>query len=363
MTDRFQVDRFLELFAHQRAGELIPNLETEVARLDVRGITLPVTVNEGGIKTNCYICNPIAGYTDYAIEETRNFLSQPYLRGALVALVRAAAPVVRASGLDRSVNVNNWLFSTNPAPPVDRSLAAAVREAILARHPNHAIIFRSLNTLSDRPALGAFQSEGFELLPSRQVYLFDGRANPALTKDMQRDRALLRNMPFDYVSDDGFSQGDYDRCEALYRLLYIEKYTPLNPQYTASFIRKMHQSGLIKLNGLRDTDGRLVAFGGRFRYGDTLTQPLLGYDTSRPQKDGLYRLISWTAQRDALDEGLLFNMSAGAASFKRNRAAVPAIEFSAVYTRHLPGRQRRSTRALASVLTRIGVPLMKRFQL
>jgi hypothetical protein len=69
------------------------------------------------------------------------------------------------------------------------------------------------------------------------------------------------------------------------------------------------------------------------------------------------------AQRDAMEKGLLFNMSAGAAGFKRNRCAVPSIEYSAVYTRHLSRKRRVATRIVGSILTGVGLPLLRRYEL
>ncbi|MEL6170277.1 MAG: GNAT family N-acetyltransferase [Pseudomonadota bacterium] len=358
-----RVDALVDCFARHGSAALIANLSTRVERLDLNGHVFPITINDGGRPGNCYICNPVTGYTDYAIEETRNFVSHPLLRRGLVGLIRATAPVLRATGLDRSVHVNNWLFSTNPAPDIDRATAAAMRDGLVARFPAHGLLIRSLNTYADQAALDALGAEGFTLLPSRQIYLFDGCATGAATKDMKRDRALLRKTPLQMVGNDGFGPGDFEQSARLYAQLYLDKYTALNPQYTATFLAEMHRAGLLCMEGFRDADGRLAAVGGRFVYGRTLTQPLLGYDTSRPQKDGLYRLITATAQRDAMDEGLLFNMSAGAAGFKRLRGAVPAVEYSAVYTRHLPGGQRRATAVISGLLTRIGIPLLQRFEL
>ncbi|WP_170328413.1 GNAT family N-acetyltransferase [Ruegeria arenilitoris] len=357
------VAQFVDLFARHRSEALIANLSTRVEQLDIGGLSVPMTVNDGGLRGNCYICDPVTGYINYAIEETRNFVSRPLLRQALIGLIHSASPFVRPTGLDRAVQVNNWLFSTNPAPQIDRPTAAALRDNLTARFPDHAIILRSLNTYADASTLSAFRADGFHLLPSRQVYLFDGRIAPKPQKDMKNDRRLLRRTPYELIANEAFEPRDYARCSALYRLLYLEKYTPLNPQYTPTFIAEMHQRGLIELEGLRGEDGELAAFGGRFQIGHTLTQPLLGYDTSRPQKDGLYRLITALAQQAALENGLLFNMSAGAAGFKRHRGAVPAIEYSAVYARHLPLRQRMALRAISTVLSGIGVPLLQRFEL
>ena len=261
------------------------------------------------------------------------------------------------------MHINNWLFSTNPAPAISRDLAAALRDHLVARFPTHALILRSLNSYADKDAIRSLVDAGFQLLPSRQIYLFDGRHPVALSKDMKRDRALLRKTPLQEIGDEDFTPDDYARCIELYDQLYLENTPPLNPQYTATYLAQMHRSGVLSLQGLRDATGRLVAIGGRFQYGHTLTQPLLGYDTTRPQSEGLYRLITYMALRDAMNAGLLFNMSAGAAGFKRNRGAVPAIEYSAVYTRHLSRKRRIAVRGMAAILSGVGVPILKRFEL
>lgn len=358
-----RLDAFVECFNRQPVKVLIRNLTTRVERLDVAEQAFPITVNDGNLTGNCYVCDPVTGYIDYAVEETRNFATSPLLRAALTGMIKAAAVVVRASGLDRAVHVNNWLFSTNPAPAITRSTASKSRDQLVARFADHAIILRSLNTYSDKSALCALVDEGFHLLPSRQIYLFDGRAPVRLSKDMKNDRALLRRTPLEKVSNDEFTTADYARSIKLYEQLYLEKYTPLNPQYTATYLAEAHQSNILQLEGLRDSDGTLVAIGGRFQYGHTLTQPFLGYDTTRPQEEGLYRLITAMAQRDAMANGLLFNMSAGAAAFKRNRCAVPAIEYSAVYIRHLSHKRRIATHIIAKILSGVGAPLLKRYKL
>ncbi|TRD15795.1 GNAT family N-acetyltransferase [Palleronia caenipelagi] len=357
------IAQFVDLFSRHPSEALIANLTTRVERLDLPGLSVPMTINDGGLPGNCYICNPITGYTEYAVEETRNFVSHPLLRHGLTSMIRGAAPLVRATRLDRAVQVNNWLFSTNPAPRIDRRTAADLRDCLLARFPDHAVIMRSLNTLTDADALKALSAEGFVLVPARQVYLFDGRIPSKLRRDVKNDRGMLQRTSYVHVGNDAIGAQDYERCAVLYRLLYLEKYPSLNPQYLPDFIAEMHRRALIELEGFRDEDGTLIAFGARFQIGATLTQPLLGYDTGRPQKDGLYRMVTALAQRAAQDRCLLFNQSAGAAGFKRQRGAVPAIEYNAVYMRHLPTAQRVALRGVAGLLAGIGVPLLRRFEL
>ena len=60
--------------------------------------------------------------------------------------------------------------------------------------------------------------------------------------------------------------------------------------------------------------------------------------------------------RRARERRLLFNMSAGAAGFKRNRGARPAIEYAAVYNRHLPWKSRAAAAIVRAVLAGSACP-------
>lgn len=357
------VARLVGMFTDTATDTLIRNLRAEVTAFQRDEICLPVSFSNGDDDGNCYICNPTSAYVDYAIEETRNFAFHSGLKRALTGLTRGCSPLIRATGLDHQVQLNNWLFSTNPVPTLSGRDMAAIRDEMMARHPDRAIVLRSLNTMADTKTIASAKSAGFVLLASRQIYIFDAQSSVPPSGHVKRDRKLVRKSEYRIIPADVFSTSDFARAEDLYNMLYLQKYTPLNPQYTALFLQRAHEHGLLRLIGLRGPRGRLDGVLGLFENGKTLTHPIIGYDTSLPQKLGLYRMLSSIAQDHAVAHGTFFNMSAGAATFKRNRNAVAAIEYTAVYVAHLGWKNRFATRVAKIVLDRIGIPLLKRFEL
>ncbi len=340
--------------------DLIKNLDARMEVFEAGDLTFPLSISDA---PNCYICCPSTAYIDYGLEETRHFASNPALRSTLKGLIKSCGPLMRATRLDHQVQPNNWLFSTNPVPKITRATATALRDGLLDRFPDRAIVMRSLNDVADQNTITALKAAGFQMLPARQIYLFDPSLDHPPSTDMKNDAKLLARADYSQVDAHTFSAEDWTRAAMLYHMLYIGKYTDLNPQYTPGFLAQAHQIGLLQIMGLRGPDDILDGVLGTFTNGSTMTTPLLGHDTRKPREIGLYRMLCAISQQRAIDNGLFYNRSAGAAAFKRNRNAVAAIEYTAVYVRHLGMTARISTRIVQSVLTRIGVPVMQRYAL
>jgi hypothetical protein len=355
---------FRDLFAAVPMEHMVSNLTTRLGVHNFGTEVIPITINSNLGYATCYLCCPSVAYIDYAREELRHFSSFKSLSRILDALLRLGHPLIRAAQLDRQVQVNNWLLATNPLLDIAIDTLRVATDEIAQMNPGHVVVWRSLNAYSDQAAISVFRQVGYKMYPARQIYLFDCRtASPKFHRDEQRDRALLEQGDFEFVSTSAFRDNDYARAQLLYQHLYLEKYTWLNPQYTQSFIKSMHTSGIIELQGLRAGNGELSGVIGFFDSGLTMTAPVVGYDKRLPPATGLYRMLMALATKRARERKLLFNMSAGAASFKRNRGGIGALEYTAVYDAGLRMRHRLAGVVVRKILEWVGIPLLRAFEL
>ncbi|MEO1638324.1 MAG: GNAT family N-acetyltransferase, partial [Pseudomonadota bacterium] len=201
--------RFAGIFAQVPSQDLIANINCTVGVESFGDLTMPVTRSD---PPNGYLCSPSAAYLDYGAEETRHFTSNPVLRLGLLGLLKSAAPLLRAARLDRQVQINNWLFSTCPAPPISAATAVAMRGRFIASDPDRAIVIRSLNDALDSESMAHLAAAGFFLLPARQIYIADHRAAGKMTKDMRKDRKLLRTSVYAIVDSNDFAVKDFSRA-------------------------------------------------------------------------------------------------------------------------------------------------------
>lgn len=346
----------------------ISNVSAGMALLESPSRDWVVSINDGNERAdNCYVVSPLAAYGGYALAELQR-LRRPCLAWPLKSLVVAVQGLLRMARLDKVVWVNNWLLSTNLYPEhLDPSELAQLTGFLRARFTDHTLGFRSINDFSNPGLRQALQALGYRSVPSRQVYLFDGRAGPQAgflrRHNTRLDATLLRRSGYEIVPGEALLDPDFERLEYLYNLLYLRKYSLLNPHYSAHWMRRGQREGWLVLRALRSPQGRIDGVVGWFAHPSGLSAPIVGYDTALPQRTGLYRLLTQLCLQEAVERRELLNFSAGAAGFKRLRGGQPQIEYSLVYVAHLPWPRRFAWTVLSHFLHTLAVPLMKRLKL
>jgi hypothetical protein len=357
--DAAEMERaYLEAFAQAGSQALISNLRTRALGLASGGRVFPVTVNDAEYG-DAYVCLPHTAYSLYAKAELGIVDVGPG-KPALGLVADIAGALLKAAAVNRIVHLGNWMLSTNLHGGWRGEGLDAMRDQLIARFPDHLLAVRSVNAWSDPELLEALRARGWRLTPARQVYVTDDLERDwAPRKDTRRDLKLMARTPLRLERLESLGPGDARRIAELYDLLYLQRYSRLNPAFTPAFIEMTCRRRILDYAGFRDEDGRLVAVVGCFTRGGVLTTPIVGYDTRQPRELGLYRLASALLARMAQQSGARLNGSAGAASFKRLRGARPVIEYTAYFIDHLSAPRRAVMAGLERLLNAVVVPIMQ----
>lgn len=349
---------YLAPFAQLGSRALIANLRTRVLGLQSGSQIFPVTVNDAQFGDS-YVCLPHTTYALYARQELR-MVDIGAQRPMLEILARLGGAMLRAARANRVVHINNWMLSTNLHGDWSGDDIDAIRRAVVARFPEHLIAIRCLTRWSNSSLIDACRSNGWRLLPSRQVYVTDDvAAEWAPRRDSRRDMELLKHTSFTPDRLAKLQPEDARRIAALYSMLYLERYSKYNPAFTEAFVELTHGAGLLQYRGLRDAGGQLVGVAGCLIRDGVLTTPVVGYDTTRPTSEGIYRMTSALFAQLAMERGLKLHGSAGAAIFKRNRGARPMVEYTAFFVDHLPAYRRAAISVLEAALDKLVAPMMR----
>jgi hypothetical protein len=321
--------------------------------------SLPVSVDDGGYGRS-YVASPHSAYVLYAREEMDIVGLAKGRRLATTALGVLDA-LLRAARINRAVHIDNWLLSTNLHGDWDGAGLAEIRRLLAERFPTHFLILRSLDAWSCPRLLQAARDDGWMLLPARQVWVVDDLAREWQPRNnFANDRRALAKSGLTIEDAGPFDAADRARIAELYEMLYVQKYSGLNPVFTPDFIALTQTTGLLHYRVARDPVGRIMAVAGMLARGQVMTPPVVGYDITRPRTDALYRVASFLFSEWAMERGLKLHGSAGAADFKRRRGARGVIEYMAVHAGHLDIGRRTAVRLLARQLERFVAPMMQK---
>lgn len=345
--------------AAQTSPPAIANAHFGVSVLQLEDRAFALVAPSGG---ECWLTSLAVTYGKSARDETTRDV-----RGAQAALFHSLSHVteglLRFGRADHLVFANHLLFSTSLYGDwVGRDLEAALN-VLRQAFPDRAIAWRSLN-LEDNAALveRMMQLGGHRLL-SRIVWrLPDPATSWAPRRDVRDDRKLPDAHGLTVENAHDLSDDDLQRALVFYDDIYRTKYSTTNPAYSGALLRAAVENSVLTMRLIRNQMGAVEGFTTEHLYQGTLINPLLGYDRRLPQSRGLYRIAMAATAERALAEGLKVNYSAGAAGFKRNRGARPALEFTIVFDDHLPAWRRLTYRGLSSALEAMQ-PMLERIAL
>ncbi|MFG1498369.1 GNAT family N-acetyltransferase [Saccharospirillum sp. HFRX-1] len=348
-------------FEQMQQPGLIRNLQTDFILYSQDSVLVPTSVNEAH-PDNCWVVSPLTQIIGYAQDELPK-IGSVIVRALSRLLIAVLAIPLRLARLDRLQVFNNQCLSTNLyADEWQRVNLCQLRQQALQKYPDHTLMLRSLNDIQNANIIHQAKRDGWRPIVTRQVYLYQDRALWWARHNARMDDRLLQQSGWRFQLLDPDNSAQMARAEQLYNQLYLEKYSRHNVQFSADWLRTFSATGLIELYGLFYQE-ELLGVAGLYGVDQTITAPVIGYDTERPMRLALYRRLIAFVIRYAMDHQLTLNLSAGSPDFKRRRGGVAAIEYSYVYVRHL-GLYRRAVWWLLSWLSQhFYRPLLERFKL
>lgn len=356
--DARYVKAFFTPYMQKGSTYFIQNIDTEVKLLLVDDLLLPITINNEEYN-NAYVSSLYTHYITYSLEELY-LLQQPLLEKILTKIVRSVGSYLKRNQINRVVYVNNWLFSTNLYSELSEQQIDAIKQFFIQHYPEHLLVFRSLSDILNKQLIANCQSCGFQTLASRQVYIAK-RYEELPKKSFAQIKQDLRQLTLKgYIVMENLPATDevFHKISELYEKLYINKYSRSNPQFTKAFYKHTLTNHLVKYIGI-EKDGELVGVIGYWSCNGMMTTPILGYDVELGKESALYRILTALIYEECEKYQLIGHRSSGAAQFKEKRGAIPSIEYSLLYAKHLPRKRRRAITLLRFICNKIGIPLLQ----
>ncbi|RKH65862.1 GNAT family N-acetyltransferase [Corallococcus llansteffanensis] len=343
--------RLVGHYVEHGTAPYLANTRHRVLLADVDGQVLPLVVNDGD-DSRCYLTSPYVNYISYAEDFARS-VKERAVRWGLLAFIRAVRAAIPRRHLDRVVYVNHWLLATGPELALSTPQLAALTEALQARFPEHAFVFKRASAATAEEVERGDSPSRLHAIFNRQMYRW--RHEPGLKppREFRQDRGLLqRHQP--HLRRLTTAEPDtVSRLGALYRALYLDKYSELNAHFTPAWFEAALQQGALEVYGI-DVEGGLHYFVTCFEAGDELIGSVVGHDPALSRKHGLYRAGVSHLMRLAEERGLTLNLSSGSGEFKRKRGCTPWTEYELLGFEHLPWRARHSWSLLRGIYNAVG---------
>lgn len=313
--------------------DFVANVETKIVALAYEEEILPVSVNHTEY-SNALICSPYTTYVTYPLGELKQF-SKRWIKLAILCNAMIMSVICRSTRFNQIVQINNNLNSLLKHPRTLNGILPQLTQKMIDRFPRHAITFFRVNDLLDSEFKETLIQNGYQVFPDRQVHLFYPDQKVMQRSHTKRDMALLRNSSYTVVTHDELTVEDANRIAVLYRMLFVDKHSKLNPVYTAEYFKNAILQRWHHYVALRNQDGEIDGFISWFNTENIMVCGPLGYDIDVDKKSGIYRQLVALCLKHANESQLIFNMGGGSDAFKSNRGSTKTLEYTAVYCRHL----------------------------
>ncbi len=353
--------RFLEPLIKNGISSYVDNICADVFALKIEQFVLPIVVATGNYE-NAYICSPYGHYVVLGGVQSTQLIENPVLSKVIQNLLKGLGRVAQSCAINSVVYVNHWLSALDLYPVgLTEQHLLQITNHLKKRFPTHAIVFRSLTPLTNAALVQCLKKQGYDLLASRHVFVTDTNNDFIFnTRIVKSDLRLWRENKYEIVDESQICPEDYPTLLQLYRLLYLTRYPDLQPQYNERYIQMVFDQHLLQFKILK-LDGRIKGVAGYYDRGGVMYCPFFGYDKEEEDHSVVYRLLSTALLLEAKKKRLVFNQSAGASFYKKIRRAEGCLESMALYTQHLPPKQRLSWSMFRSFVNSFAPRFMEKY--
>jgi len=354
------------LTARSRGGNhWVSNANAHIHSVDIAGNSYPVSLLDHSDWKESYVSSPRSTWLRYARSEALRHLSP-----AMAHLVKAGSCLIfgplsalmHASKLDQAAIIANYLISTNLYPEWQADDIAQMTSVMCGRHSDSPLMIRNMCPEVSPSVMENLCAQGWKMMPSRMIYLCDPAQKHVWKHNhVKQDARLLNDGEVEIVTQTQLNLSDLADLRAVFRQLFIDKHSHLNPDFSPAFFELCLETNFLELVGLR-WQGRWVGVLGLYIHPESgwLTTPLIGYDTSLPQELGLYRRLMAILLKEGKNRGCRLHYSSGASHFKRARGGIPALEYTAIYVEHLPNRQKQCANLFINAFQQFAPGILKR---
>lgn len=338
-------DTFISRYQHKansiEANLLLANTTNYVSNIDTNMIAVgsnddvwSASINHKEYN-NAIVCSPFTTYVKYPFDLIGQF-DKTWIKSLLICHTLIMNAICKLTKINQVLQVNNNLNSLLKHPNYFIHNLPKLTQFLTEHYQKHAILFFRVNELLDKDLIPKLLENDYIIFPDRIAHLFFPEQNYMKRSHTKRDLSLLRKTPYQIVQHHELTDEDAKHLSKLYRMLFIDKYSKFNPAYTAEYFSHSIKNNWHHYTALRHPNGQIDAFISWFCRDNIMICGPLGYDTTVPQKIGLYRILIALCLKHANENQYIFNMGAGSDEFKSNRGSTKAMEYTAVYFKHLP---------------------------
>ena len=339
-------------------SKIATNFKTTSLAIKVGSHTIVGTLNNEEYH-NSPLCSPFNLFCLYPQQKLKS-MEIVWLRRFLYLCTSLFQMWFRHAKFNQVIQVNNKPCDAITHPQLTQEEVAQCVKKLTERFPQHAVVFPRLDELTSPILFESLESNNFYMIPTRMVNIFRPDADYRKKSHSKRDRSLLKKSSYELVEHDEITKQDLERIHELYQMLFIDKHSEENPNLTPKFFNESHPFQWYTFFALRNTEGTIDAFFSYEVEENVMACGPLGYDTSKPQELGLYRMLFAHSLEIAHANHFIFNFGGGNDKFKVNRGSKREVGFTAVYAKHLPLYRRLPWWFLATAGKKVTVKILKR---